>query len=979
MVSDVFLIDRQLNVNTLAGRLSQSGALKTLPVQDQFNKGTVGGETGGPPLPVSPDGTLTPGVLYPSSTDAKVQFYLPTYVLNVTNGRYTTKLGWRGPADDPNGPLAFLTLEVIGNAPKAPAGTTLQEIPHQAVARLSYRMPVQGAPQPPSDPFTGSWINIGKNTAGMTRLDIARDGQKLTFHGWGKCHPQDCDWGVTPAIQRGNDLFGTYNMGFVTTSITVRRLGNQLLALVHDQFAPGDPRKPMDNKYQLALAGGDPVDTRPVMWIEIGALVGAAGSIRRCRMPVASKPDFDRLYSVMTDPQYQGALEIRIFATAGRRTWKQIVVGNPGLTAQKTALDKKVLFTDLVDHTALAAPPGDPKSSIKTIQVKEDPAERLKFDQVKELTAIKASTVVAHSPLTISDAVTHPVAVPPPPPGPVRSTVATRLMVDRLGAVMRPAPAATRVVPRVAPAAQLARPVTPGFRAAPAAVASPVRAVTVAPPGALDRVADAKVTTPILRRAWAPPLKEVLLTSDVTVKSAQTQVKAVPVRAVLNDAGQPALLQIPVQTTEQISPFCFPLATNAYMFDIPGDVNPQTHHILIRMEVRDGTGQVIGVFYQDSAYNDLFYYQPQEFRLPRADTTPYLPDLRVAFYDLVTQDAGGGGDQAQVNYKVRIAYRALPYMDPVLLDLAQQQVPQVRARFNALTPESSHLTLMVPEDETGGTLTQTQRPDAEIKFDQGIVDELELTRTEFERVFAFFQSPTGSGLDGTVEAALLGNVKADVPVRLSLKQNTGTTLAHTYKGPQGSGLHRVAVKNIIESPVKIESLFRVALGNGAFVFPQGGVGQTIAPGSEVDLDYQATPADAVVVDISPAITVSIQADPAKLWPQLLVNAGYTTDRFKVPVSIEPDFFGPPPQGRQQITAVQVEFDDGTQLVLTAAHLTDEANLHIPLLPRLLGDPHAKKYKYKVTNEHGDPPKPGESTAWLEDEGESPLVIVPAGA
>ena len=430
---------------------------------------------------------------------------------------------------------------------------------------------------------------------------------------------------------------------------------------------------------------------------------------------------------------------------------------------------------------------------------------------------------------------------------------------------------------------------------------------------------------------------------------------------------------------EPISPFCFPVATNAYMFDIPGDITPGTNHILIRMEVRDGNGQVAGVFYQDSAYDDLFYYQPQEFRLPRADTSPYLPDLRVVFYDVVSQDGSGGGNQAQLDYKVRLAYRGAPYIDPLLLDLAQQQVPQVRARFNVLSPESSSLSLMVPEDEAGGALTQTPRPAAEIHFDQGIIDEVELTRTEFERVFAFFQAPGDSGLDGTVQAALLGNLTANIPVRLSLKQNTGDVLMHTYKGPQGGGLHRVSVQNPLESAVRIESLYRVPLGGGAFAFPQGGAGQVIAPGTAVDLDYQANPINAAVVDIAPAVTLTIQADAAKLWPQLFVNAGYSSETFNVPISIEADFFGAPPQGQQQITAVQIDFDDGSQMALTAAHLSDQAHLRIPLLPRLLGDPHARKYKYKVTNEYGAPPQPGASTDWLDGEGEAPLVVVPVGA
>src|SRR5262249_8238369 len=152
----------------------------------------------------------------------------------------------------------------------------------------------------------------------------------------------------------------------------------------------------------------------------------------------------------------------------------------------------------------------------------------------------------------------------------------------------------------------------------------------------------------------------------------------------------------------------------------------------------------LGRVYQDSGYEDQFYYQPEEFRIPRLDTPPYLPDLRVLFVDLVTQSDTAAADDATLAYKVRLAYRVVPYINPVLLDLTQQQMPNVKARFNALGPQSARLTLRVPEDETGGALADRPRPDVDVRFDHGIVDEIELSQTEFERVFfAFSKSPKG--------------------------------------------------------------------------------------------------------------------------------------------------------------------------------------------------------------------------------------------
>ncbi len=44
--------------------------------------------------------------------------------------------------------------------------------------------------------FSGSWRNVNANTPAITRLQIAVSGTNVTVHAWGKCHPQDCDWGA---------------------------------------------------------------------------------------------------------------------------------------------------------------------------------------------------------------------------------------------------------------------------------------------------------------------------------------------------------------------------------------------------------------------------------------------------------------------------------------------------------------------------------------------------------------------------------------------------------------------------------------------------------------------------------------------------------------------------------------------------------------------------------------------------------------
>lgn len=47
-----------------------------------------------------------------------------------------------------------------------------------------------------SSPFLGYWINEDMNTRSITRVKIRSGPSGTVFvHMWGKCHPEDCDWG----------------------------------------------------------------------------------------------------------------------------------------------------------------------------------------------------------------------------------------------------------------------------------------------------------------------------------------------------------------------------------------------------------------------------------------------------------------------------------------------------------------------------------------------------------------------------------------------------------------------------------------------------------------------------------------------------------------------------------------------------------------------------------------------------------------
>lgn len=47
------------------------------------------------------------------------------------------------------------------------------------------------------DKFLGYWANEDKDTNSITKVDIAKVGNDIVVHMWGKCHPDDCDWGIS--------------------------------------------------------------------------------------------------------------------------------------------------------------------------------------------------------------------------------------------------------------------------------------------------------------------------------------------------------------------------------------------------------------------------------------------------------------------------------------------------------------------------------------------------------------------------------------------------------------------------------------------------------------------------------------------------------------------------------------------------------------------------------------------------------------
>ncbi|UCE66117.1 MAG: hypothetical protein JSU85_14910 [Candidatus Zixiibacteriota bacterium] len=122
---------------------------------------------------------------------------------------------------------------------------------------------------PPED---GNWVNTDPNTRGITKINlrfVCQDqilngelyppGPPWYMHIWGKCHPNDCDWGEVGAREVNTStrdfIYTVYRQGFATryvyASMSIYRPG-QLWVYIWTDFA--DPNRPdyeMHNWFRL--------------------------------------------------------------------------------------------------------------------------------------------------------------------------------------------------------------------------------------------------------------------------------------------------------------------------------------------------------------------------------------------------------------------------------------------------------------------------------------------------------------------------------------------------------------------------------------------------------------------------------------------------------------------------------------------------------------------------------------------------------
>jgi hypothetical protein len=112
--------------------------------------------------------------------------------------------------------------------------------------------------------YLGNWKNVDANTSGITRIELTKSGGKIFVHAWGKCHPEDCDWGVVQAfayaqsvsesmINNTRVVTAVYDTNFSQTVLVIRLINaNRLQVETYTRFTDNSGRNNYTKRYTFS-------------------------------------------------------------------------------------------------------------------------------------------------------------------------------------------------------------------------------------------------------------------------------------------------------------------------------------------------------------------------------------------------------------------------------------------------------------------------------------------------------------------------------------------------------------------------------------------------------------------------------------------------------------------------------------------------------------------------------------------------------
>jgi hypothetical protein len=662
------------------------------------------------------------------------------------------------------------------------------------------------------------------------------------------------------------------------------------------------------------------------------------------------KTMFDTVYQALRSPAQDATLDIQIRAHVGIRTWRQVIVGRPGLVDKASVLKSRgALFTNMVSKESLSTLLTVPKTGVAKINL------AAASTQLSDTIPFKTLAGRAAAPRLVG-----PMVASAGPTAAISAASAARLDATALRFAVAPRPMIA-MSPRIPPGVSATIPVPPPTR--PPIVTRP--SIPATSPGH-TRPAP---TAPAAPKSNVSALTMALASSDLHIAGRP----AVPIRVVLDPLRQPAIVDADLDNQQSL-PFHFDpsLPENQDVFAVAGFDSGGIHLLLpLRLTAPDGSAYVV---YQDNLMRDVVHVAPSEFRLERDTTPPFLPALSFLASDFSTTDASNDQD-ADVLFRVAAVYRLEPWLDPDVVELARAELARqgLVARFTTSMSHDATLSLDLDLLED-----QQQRKDATVDPATGITDSLDLDHNTFVRLWRErLSNPASGGITGHVDYKLFDGSPAQVKVQLSLWEASAELFDVAFVGPvEGQpGRYRVMVRNRIESPARITALPGEVIEGGMAraVDPATIVGQLFQPEEARQIDYDVTGAPADLLSFEPTVLARPEPNLPALLKLLMLSTGYTSLGFSLTVKAAANVFGPPAAGAEPLTGLIVEFDDGSRVTLSSSN--DQVNVTLVgrLIDQILGTADdSQRYFYRVTNLHAS--GEGARTSWVEGEGATPLEV-----
>jgi thiol-disulfide isomerase/thioredoxin/outer membrane lipoprotein-sorting protein len=96
----------------------------------------------------------------------------------------------------------------------------------------------------PTDPLSGSWININSATPNVTHVTVRHENNRTVVHVWGACQPSDCDWGEVDAELWNGIPMAIWKQGFATRRMQfIPQPDGRMLLAYRSEYNDGSGRK----------------------------------------------------------------------------------------------------------------------------------------------------------------------------------------------------------------------------------------------------------------------------------------------------------------------------------------------------------------------------------------------------------------------------------------------------------------------------------------------------------------------------------------------------------------------------------------------------------------------------------------------------------------------------------------------------------------------------------------------------------------